>query len=66
MSRWPVAKTDTSMGYFKEQELPYQFALANAFTICDAYHCAMHTGTDANRSFHMTAPTGPCPRTWLS
>jgi phospholipase C len=62
MSRWPVAKTDTSMGYFKEQELPYQFALANAFTICDAYHCAMHTGTDANRSFHMTGTNGAIPQ----
>ncbi|AIJ49266.1 phospholipase C [Comamonas testosteroni TK102] len=62
MSRWPVAKTDTSMGYFKEQELPYQFALANAFTICDAYHCAMHTGTDANRSFHMTGTNGAMPQ----
>ena len=62
MSRWPVAKTDTSMGYFKEQELPYQFALANAFTICDAYHCAMHTGTDANRSFHMTGTNGAVPQ----
>ncbi len=35
-----LAKTDTSMGYFKEQEMPFQFALANAFTLCDAYHCS--------------------------
>ncbi|MDT6961806.1 phospholipase C, phosphocholine-specific [Cupriavidus sp. SZY C1] len=62
MSRWPVAKTDTSMGYYKEKEIPFQFALANAFTICDAYHCAMHTGTDANRSFHMTGTNGAMPQ----
>ncbi|BDB26509.1 phospholipase C, phosphocholine-specific [Cupriavidus sp. P-10] len=62
MSRWPVAKTDTSMGYFKEQEIPFQFALAKAFTLCDAYHCAMHTGTDANRSFHMTGTNGVIPQ----
>ncbi|GJG96950.1 phosphocholine-specific phospholipase C [Cupriavidus pauculus] len=62
MSRWPVAKTDTSMGYFKQKEIPFQFALANAFTICDAYHCAMHTGTDANRSFHMTGTNGAVPQ----
>lgn len=49
------------MGYFKEQEIPYQFALANAFTICDAYHCSMHTGTDANRSFHLTGINGAVP-----
>ncbi|RZT42143.1 phosphocholine-specific phospholipase C [Cupriavidus agavae] len=62
MSRWPVAKTDTSMGYFKEQEIPFQFALAKAFTLCDAYHCAMHTGTDANRSFHITGTNGVMPQ----
>lgn len=62
MSRWPVAKTDTSMGYFKEQEIPYQYALANAFTICDSYHCSMHTGTDANRLFHITGTNGAGPQ----
>ncbi|CAG2129467.1 Non-hemolytic phospholipase C [Cupriavidus campinensis] len=61
MSRWPVAKTDTSMGYFKEQEIPFQFALANAFTLCDAYHCSMHTGTDANRAFHISGTNGAMP-----
>lgn len=58
MTAWPTFKTDVSMGYYKEQEIPYQFALANAFTICDAYHCSMHTGTDANRSFHLTGTNG--------
>ena len=61
ISEWPKYKTDYSMGYYKEQELPFQFALANAFTICDAYHCSMHTGTDANRSFHLTGTNGPVP-----
>lgn len=59
MSNWPTYKTDVSMGYFKEKEIPFQFALANAFTLCDAYHCSMHTGTDANRSFHITGTNGP-------
>ena len=59
MARWPVHKHDVSMGYFKEQEVPFQFALANAFTLCDAYHCSMHTGTDANRAFHLTGTNGP-------
>nr|WP_315528846.1 phospholipase C, phosphocholine-specific [uncultured Achromobacter sp.] len=58
MTRWPAEKTDISMGYFKEREIPFQFALANAFTLCDAYHCSMHTGTDANRSFHLTGTNG--------
>ena len=61
MAKWPTYKTNPSMGYFKQQELPYQFALANAFTICDAYHCSMHTGTDANRAFHLTGTNGAVP-----
>ncbi len=59
LQEWPRHKTAASMGYLKEAELPFQHALANAFTICDAYHCAMHTGTHANRSFHWTGTNGP-------
>ena len=61
MYQWPRYKNPISMGYFKEAEIPFQFALANAFTVCDAYHCAMHTGTDANRSFHITGTNGAMP-----
>lgn len=61
MAQWPTYKSNPSMVYFKEQELPYHFALANAFTLCDAYHCSMHTGTDANRSFHLTGTNGSVP-----
>ena len=61
MAQWPTHKNDISMGYFKESEIPFQFALANAFTLCDAYHCSMHTGTDANRSFHLTGTNGAVP-----
>lgn len=61
MSQWPRYKNPISMGYFKEAEVPFQYALANAFTLCDAYHCAMHTGTDANRSFHLTGTNGALP-----
>lgn len=46
---WPKYKTDYSMGYFKREDIPFQFALAEAFTICDAYHCSVTSGTDPNR-----------------
>jgi len=46
---WPKFKTDYSMGYYKREDIPFQFALAEAFTICDAYHCSITTGTDPNR-----------------
>ncbi len=59
LQEWPRHKTAASMAYLKAAEVPFQHALANAFTICDAYHCAMHTGTHANRSFHWTGTNGP-------
>ena len=59
MNEWARHKTPKAMGYHKQAEIPFQFALADAFTLCDAYHCAMHTGTDANRSFHITGTNGP-------
>ncbi|MGE6696282.1 phosphocholine-specific phospholipase C [Hyphomonas sp. NPDC076900] len=46
---WPKYKTDYSMGYYEREDIPFQFALAEAFTICDAYHCSITTGTDPNR-----------------
>src|SRR5262249_7865309 len=30
-------------------DIPFQFALADAFTVCDAYHCSIASGTDPNR-----------------
>jgi phospholipase C len=67
LSQWPLYKETSkapftqSMGYYKEAELPFQFALANAFTVCDAYHCAMHTGTNSNRTYLWTGTNGPTP-----
>ena len=46
---WPMYKTPYSMGHYQRSELPFQFALAEAFTICDNYHCSHAGGTDPNR-----------------
>ena len=46
---WPKFKTPYSMGHYQREDIPFQFALAEAFTICDAYHCSITTGTDPNR-----------------
>jgi phospholipase C len=46
---WPRYKTDRSMGHYHREDIPFQFALAEAFTICDAYHCSLTTCTDPNR-----------------
>lgn len=59
MSAWVKSKKPLSMAYFGRQELEFQFALAEAFTVCDAYFCSLHGGTNTNRLFHMTGTNGP-------
>lgn len=59
MNNWPAAKQNHSLGYYKEGDLPFQFALANAFTLCDHYHCATQTGTNTNRLFLWTGGNDP-------
>ncbi|CAG9250143.1 phosphocholine-specific phospholipase C [Paraburkholderia unamae] len=58
MNQWPVAKTLLSMGYYESAEVPFQRALTDAFTLCDHYHCSMHTGTIANRLYYWTGTNG--------
>jgi phospholipase C len=48
---WPQFKTPLSMGFYRREDIPFQFALAEAFTICDAHHCSVTSGTDPNRIF---------------
>src|SRR5262245_44665317 len=51
---WPQWKQPQSMGYYKRDELEFQFALAEAFTLCDAYFCGAFTSTNPNRLFAFT------------
>ncbi len=54
ISNWPQFKNNASMVYYTGADIPYQFALANAFTICDAYHSSFTGGTNPNRCFLFT------------
>jgi phospholipase C len=59
INQWPTHKTAHAMGHYLEADIPFQYALANAFTICDAYHCAMHVGTNTNRLFLWSGTNDP-------
>jgi phospholipase C len=48
-----------TMGYFTRADLPFYYALADAFTICDAYHCSVLGPTYPNRLMSMTASLDP-------
>src|SRR5262245_18754576 len=56
--QWVPAKGTTTMAYLRRNDFPYQFALADAFTICDAYHCSFMGATDPNRYHMWTGWTG--------
>ncbi len=59
IDHWAKAKGAHAMGYFEASDIPFQFALADAFTVCDAYHCAMQTGTNTNRLMLWTGTNDP-------
>ncbi|HXT24096.1 MAG TPA: alkaline phosphatase family protein, partial [Candidatus Eisenbacteria bacterium] len=50
--RWVPNKGTTSMAHLTRQDIPYHYALADAFTVCDAYFCSLLGPTDPNR-YHM-------------
>lgn len=50
--QWIANKGRTTMAYLTRQDIPFHYALADAFTICDAYHCSLFGSTDPNR-YHM-------------
>ena len=50
--QWIANKGIVAMTHNVRSDLPYHFALAEAFTLCDAYHCSLMGPTDPNR-YHM-------------
>ncbi|MGW0959991.1 phosphocholine-specific phospholipase C [Streptomyces gelaticus] len=59
MNRWTSAKGEQSMGYLTREDIPYQYALADAFTLCDAYFCSLAGPTSPNRLYLWTGTVGP-------
>ncbi|MDQ0994091.1 phosphocholine-specific phospholipase C [Streptomyces sp. V3I7] len=56
--KWVPAKSSTTMAYLKRDDIPFHYALADAFTLCDAYHCSFIGSTDPNRYYMWTGYTG--------
>ncbi|MBV8196082.1 MAG: phospholipase [Candidatus Dormibacteraeota bacterium] len=48
-----------TMGYYTRDDLSYYHALADAFTLCDGYHCSIIGPTDPNRLMSLTASIDP-------
>jgi phospholipase C len=48
-----------TMGYYTRDDLPFYYAVADAFTICDNYFCPVMGPTDPNRLYSMAASIDP-------
>jgi phospholipase C len=43
-----------TMGFYNRQDIPFYYALADAFTVCDQHFCSSLTGTTPNRLYFWT------------
>ena len=59
MDRWVQAKGPFTMGYFTQADIPFQWALAEAFTVCDHYFCSVLGPTNPNRLYMWTGTIDP-------
>jgi phospholipase C len=57
---WVTQKQDVlTMGHLKRKDVSYHFALAEAFTLCDAYFCSVHADTCPNRIYLWSGTCDP-------
>ncbi|MEU7044237.1 phosphocholine-specific phospholipase C [Streptomyces varsoviensis] len=59
MNQWISAKGERCMGYFTREDIPYQYALADAFTVADHYFASLAGPTDPNRLYLWSGTAGP-------
>jgi phospholipase C len=47
------------MGYYIREDLPFHYALADAFTVCDRYFCSVFGPTHPNRVISFSGTADP-------
>ncbi len=50
-----------TMGFHTREDLPFYYAMADAFTVCDQNFCSSLTGTNPNRLYFWTGTVRPEP-----
>jgi phospholipase C len=55
---WAVAHGPMAMSYMTRDDMPYHYALADAFTVGDAYYCSIMGPTNPNRCYLWTGSIG--------
>ncbi|GMA19158.1 phospholipase C, phosphocholine-specific [Arsenicicoccus piscis] len=56
--QWVPNKGTTTMAYLERKDAAFHYQLADAFTVCDAYHCSFIGNTDPNRYYLWSGWTG--------
>ncbi|MCQ4084999.1 phospholipase C, phosphocholine-specific [Streptomyces sp. RB6PN25] len=52
LDSWVSAKgSNRTLGYLTRDDIPFHYALADAYTVCDAYHCSILSATGPNRTY---------------
>jgi phospholipase C len=52
MNGWVEAKLGlTTLGYLDRHDIPFHYALADQYTVGDAYHCSVLSATGPNRTY---------------
>jgi phospholipase C len=62
MDGWVSAEGPYSMSYYTRADLPWHMALADAFTVCDGYHCSVLGPTNPNRLYTVSGTIDPSGR----
>ncbi len=55
---WPQVNGPIAMSYFTRTDIPYYYALADAFTVGDNYYCSVLGPTNPNRCYMWTGCIG--------
>ena len=57
-ARFELLGGKKALTYYTGQDIPWYWALANRFTLCDHYHCSALGPTDLNRVYSIAAGAG--------
>ncbi|MEE1945922.1 phospholipase C, phosphocholine-specific [Pedobacter sp. KR3-3] len=57
--KWVPVKSLMALGYYQREDIPFYYAMADAFTVCDHNFCSSLTGTTPNRLFFWTGTIRP-------
>ncbi len=60
MDSWVAAKGNVrTLGYLTRADIPFHYALADNWTVNDAYHCSVLSATGPNRTYHWSGQIDP-------